>query len=294
MGATGRILPLVGGIVAAVAITGVAALAMSGPPEEFEPPIVEAAVDDVDASLPATPAPNVEDEATKPVVAEVDHDKVARAHDSFPQVSKEARAATEAKQAERVAVKRAQQEAEEAKKAAAAEKQRQEAQKEAAAKRAAEQEKNKEATKQSEAAQKDEAAKQDAKKKDEKADEPKDDPAKPAWWPEHHWAHVATCTVSEDGQTVQGTWDLWLKHGGDWAYVAASPSPAEVSGTDGDKLKLVYPDRTASFHKEHGGKVKYRGETISVTVANAADASETRTFKVDLWAVAGTDGSCPA
>lgn len=288
MGATGRILPLAGGIVAAVVITGVAALAMSGPPDEFDPPIVDAAADEVGASSSAAPAEDPEGEAATPAAAKVDLDKIAQAHDSFPEVSKEARAATEARQAERVAEKKAQQEAEREEKAAAAEKERQAAEKEAAKKRAAEQDEVKDGSKH------DETAKGDDPKKDKKADEPKDDPAKPTWWPEHHWAHAVSCTVSEDGQSVQGTWDLWLKHGGDWTYVAASPSPAEVSGTDGDKLKLVYPDRSASFYKEHDGKVKYRGEAISVTVANTADTSETRTFQVDLWVVAGPEGSCPA
>jgi hypothetical protein len=116
----------------------------------------------------------------------------------------------------------------------------------------------------------------------------------PDWWPEHVWAHATSCTVAEDGQTVVGTWDVWIKHGGDWVFVSASDDPGEVSGTDGDKVKIVYADRTATLYKEHDGMAKYRGGPVHVTVANAADSSETHTFKVDLWVVAKDDGTCPA
>jgi hypothetical protein len=126
------------------------------------------------------------------------------------------------------------------------------------------------------------------------SDKDKDQSTKPDWWPEHVWAHVVSCTVSEDGQTVTGTWDVWVKYGGDWLFVSASDDPDEVSGTDGDKTKIVYADRTATLHKEHDGMAKYRGGPVHITLANAADSSETHTFKADLWVVAKNDGTCPA
>lgn len=125
-------------------------------------------------------------------------------------------------------------------------------------------------------------------------DKDKDQSTRPDWWPQHVWAHATGCAVAEDGQSVVGTWDVWIKYGGAWVFVSASDDPDEVSGTDGDKVKVVYAGRAATLHKERDGMAKYRGGPVYVTVANAADPAETRTFQVDLWVVAQDYGTCPA
>ena len=271
------VLPLATGVAAALVLAAAGAVALPGAYGSERTPTVDATAGAVGVSVPAVPASKAEVEpATAP---KVDLEKVAEAHDSFPDVTKDQRAAADAKQAQRVASKQAQLEAEAAKRDeqdAAAEKERL-----AAEKRAAEKETEK---------PKEDAPAKDEPVKDDRKDE--DAPTAPAWWPGHRWAHAVDCTV--DGQTAVGTWDLWLKYGGDWRFVSASPSPTQVSGTDGDKVKLVYADHTASFHKQHEDETKFRGGPVSVTVANAADASQTKTFDVDLWVVARDDGTCPA
>lgn len=301
---TRRLLPLAVGVVAALVIAAVGAVALPGTSGRERTPTIDVTADAVGVSVSSVPVTEVEPAAA--VATEVDLEKIAMAHDSFPKVAKDERAAADARQAQRVAKKQAELEAEAAKQAdeeRAAEKERL-----AAEKRAAEEE----AKQRAEKVKQDEAAKDDGghedkddgghKDEDDGAHGGKDDgghedeeaPSEPSWWPEHRWAHAVDCTVDVDGQTAVGSWDLWLKYGGDWRFVSASPSPSEVTGTDGDKVKLVYTDLTANFTKQHEDKTKFRGGPVSVIVANAADPSETKTFDVDLWVAARDDGTCPA
>lgn len=293
---------MAGGVVGALVIAAAGAVALPGASGGERTPTIDATADAIGVSVSSLPVAEVEPAGA--VAPEVDPEEIATAHDSFPDVAKDQRAAADAKQAQRVAKKQAELEAEaarQAEKAAAAEKERL-----AADKRAAEEK----AKQRAEKAKQDETAKDDGGHEDEDGEAHKDKdkhkdkdagghedeqaPSEPSWWPEHRWAHAVDCTVSADGQTAVGSWDLWLKYGGEWRFVSASPSPSEVTGTDGDKVKLVYTDLTASFAKQHEDTTKFRGGPVSVIVANAADPSETKTFDLDLWVAARDDGSCPA
>lgn len=289
MKATRRLVPLLLGIVAAVAIAGVAAFALPGASDASSPAVrsVEATAHAVGvvpvSDVPAKAAPTKK----APPTSTVDTAKLAAARDSFPTVPK----------ADRVAAKLAAKEADETRKA-----------EEEAARLRAEEKAKAEADAQAaaKADQKDQQDNQKGEEKDGKAEKPKDEEehgkpkdedkeaTKPEWWPEHVWGHAVSCTVTDGGASVVGNWDVWLKYGGDWAFVSASPDPSEVSGTDGDKVKLTYRDMAAVLHKEHDGKAKYRGGPIQVTVQAAGDPASTRTFTVDLWVVADADRSCPS
>jgi hypothetical protein len=307
MGTARRIVPLLLGIVAAVAIAGVAAFALPGASGPSGPVVRSAeATADAGGAAPASvvaakePAP-----ATTPTARSVDPVKIAAARDSFPEVPKADRSAADRKQAERVAAKLAAKEAEAARKAeeeAVRERAEAKAKAEADAQAAAKADQKDQQESKKREGEEGTAEKPTAEKpKDDRSkhDKPKDQkkgedeqPATPAWWPEHVWGHAVSCTVNDGGASVVGNWDVWLKYGGDWAFVSASPAPAEVSGTDGDKVKLTYRDVTAALHKEHDGKAKYLGGPVEVTVHDAGDTASTRTFKVDLWVVADAEGDC--
>ncbi len=286
MRVTRRVVPLVIGVTAAIGIAGVAAIALPGmvaaPPVVEDPVSADAAAATIEATVdePSVDEAPPKEEATK--TPEVDLEKVAKARDSFPDVPKEDQEAKEAKQAERVAQKKAEEKAA-AEKAAAEKAAKDAARKEAAEKEAAKQQQKKE----QEAAEKDKASK-DAAEKD-KAEKDKAEKEHVAWWPEHVWAHLQSCSsVDLDAGTVTGTWHLWLKHGGDWTYVSASAAPDSVHD-HGDKVRLDYAT-TATVVKTHDGWSKAKAGPVSVTVAGPD--SQTKTFTVDLWAKVDADGVC--
>lgn len=285
---TRRIVPLVVGVTAAVGIAGVAALALPG--ITATPPVVEdEVVTTAEAQAVTTDATPKSDPEPNKVVSEpkIDVAKVAKARDSFPDVPKEVRLAKEAKQAERVAAKKAAEQA--AKEKAAKEK----TAAEKAAKEAAEKDAARKAAAEKEAAKKKAAAEKDAAKKDSGDKTTKDpghkDKQHDAWWPEHVWAHPQSCgAVDLDAGTVAGTWHVWLKYGGAWDYVGASPKPSNVAN-HGDKVRLDY-SATAQVVKTHDGWSKAKAGPVNVTV-NGPDG-KSKTFPVDLWVKVGADGTC--
>lgn len=127
--------------------------------------------------------------------------------------------------------------------------------------------------------------KHDKPKKDGDVGSGKETPS--AWWPEHVWAHLQSCTsVDVEAGKVDGAWHVWLKYGGDRTYRSASPGPNNVTN-HGDKVGLDY---AATAVKSHGGWHKAKAGPVSVTVDGPDGQS--KTFQVDLWDKVAEDGTC--
>ena len=272
---TRRVVPVVVGV--AVTVGGIAVAAVALPGRDLPRPVIEDPVGgEVATTAGALPAQKVQaEDDDAPATPKLDTLGIAAAYDSFPKLPQEQLDAQAAKQAERVAAKKAEEDA-----------QRE------AAEQAAKEADEKEAV-EAKAADKDAGDKGDTKQGTDTQEKSHAKDGSADWWPGHVAAHLQHCTsVDLAAGTVTGTWDVWLKGGGDWSFVAATPAPASEEWHGDDKLRLTLEDQTATVVKEKDGWSKAKGGPVTVTVAKADASDVTKTFTLALWVKIDPDGTC--